>query len=63
MQDTTASTCPASLGLGSSARGVYLLATQMGSAQTQTLCKELGKTAAIGGSVFIEGGLSALFVK
>jgi pentapeptide MXKDX repeat protein len=57
------STCPASLGLVTSAGRVYLLATQAGSAQTQTLCKEIGKTVSVAGTVFSQGGMSALLVK
>lgn len=57
------SSCPASLGLVTSAGRVYLLASRTGSAQEQDLCRQLGKTATVSGSIFSLGGMTALLVK
>jgi hypothetical protein len=58
-----ASSCPATLGLVTSSGRVYLLATQMGSAKAETLCKSVGQTASLSGTVYTHGGMTALLVK
>ncbi len=62
-ESTAVTNCPASLGLVTSSGRVYLLATQMGSTKAQALCTQMGKTASISGTVFSQGGMTALLVK
>ena|SRR5579863_2974066 len=59
----TASNCPSTLGLVTSAGRIYLLATQMGSGTIQSLCKQIGNTTNVSGTAYTQGGMSALLVK
>lgn len=61
-----AASCPATLALVTGSGKVYLLVTEMGtagSARAQALCKFLGTTTSLSGSVYTQGGMTALLVK